>query len=103
MLYGSGTWSAKEESVIRVERNDARMVRFMCNVRPDDRISAEEHRTRLKLSSMRGFLQNIYRIEDYNDLIIQEEWKRVHGLVDEEPSRLVVVSLKDDLGKSEIR
>ena len=25
MLYGSGTWSGKEEDVIRVDRNGARM------------------------------------------------------------------------------
>ena len=29
VLYGIETWSVKEEDVIRLERNDARMVRWM--------------------------------------------------------------------------
>ena len=33
------------------------MVRWMCIVTPEDRISAEELRTRLKLNSVREFLQ----------------------------------------------
>ena len=56
MLYGSDTWPVKKEDVIRLERNDARIVRWMCNVRPEDSISAEEPRTRLKLKSVRKCL-----------------------------------------------
>ena len=54
MLYGSVGWAVEEEDVIRLERNDV-MVRWMYNVedKPEDRISAEELRTRLKLKSMR--------------------------------------------------
>ena len=37
----------------------AKTVRWMCNVRPEDRISVEELRTRLKLKSIRK-----YTIED---------------------------------------
>ena len=44
--------------MIRLERNDARIVRRMCNVTPAYRISAEEVKTRLKSKSMRKFLQN---------------------------------------------
>ena len=47
MLYGSETWPVKEEDVIKLEKNDVWMVRQMCNVRSEDRISAEELRTRL--------------------------------------------------------
>ena len=32
----------------RLERIDARMARWMCNVRPEGKISADELRTRLK-------------------------------------------------------
>ena len=46
-LYGSETWPVKEEDVIKLEKNDVWMVRQMCNVRSEDRISAEELRTRL--------------------------------------------------------
>ena len=39
------------------ENNDARIVWWMYNVRPEDRISAEELRTSLKLKRMRECLQ----------------------------------------------
>ena len=65
-LRGSETWPVKEEDVIRRERNDARMVRWMRYVTPHDRISEEELRTRLK-------------------------WKRMLGLVNVEPARVAVV------------
>ena len=48
--------AVKEEDVARLERNDARMVRWICKVRPDDRISAIELRIRLKLKSIRKCL-----------------------------------------------
>ena len=51
-LHGSETLPIQEEDVIRLERNVARMVRLICNVRPNT-ISAEELWTRLKLKSMR--------------------------------------------------
>ena len=35
--------------MIWLERNDAKMVRWMCSVRPEDRISAEELGTKLEL------------------------------------------------------
>ena len=34
--------------MIKLERNDSRMVRWMRTVKPEDRSSAEELRTRLK-------------------------------------------------------
>ena len=58
MLYESETWPGKEEDVIRLDRNDTRMVRWMHNVRSEDRTSAEEQSTRLKLKSMRVCLQD---------------------------------------------
>ena len=47
-LYGSETCPVKEDVI----RSDATIVRWMCNVRPEKRISAEECRNRLKLKSM---------------------------------------------------
>ena len=58
MLYASETWPVKEEDLIRLEKNDARIVRWVCNVRSEDSISAEELRTRLKLKSTRECFQN---------------------------------------------
>ena len=52
MLCGSETWLVKEENVIRLERNDAGMFRWMCNIRPEDGIFAEEIWTRHKLKSI---------------------------------------------------
>ena len=68
MLYGSQTWPVKEEDV-RLERNDARMVRWMCNIRPEDRVFGEELKARQKLKSMGDF----YRIEDCNGFDIKQE------------------------------
>ena len=58
LLYGSEAWRVKQENVIRLERNDARMVTWMCNVSPGDRISAEEIRDRLKLKGISEYLQD---------------------------------------------
>ena len=46
-LYGNETWPAQKQDVIRLERNDARKVRWICIVRPEDRISTEGLGTRL--------------------------------------------------------
>ena len=53
MLIGRETWPVKVENVVRLARNGARMVRWMCKVRPEDRIYAEELRARLKLKGVR--------------------------------------------------
>ena len=42
MPYGSETWPVKEEDVIRLERDNARIVTLMCKVWPEGRISTEE-------------------------------------------------------------
>ena len=65
--YGNETWPLKE-GVIRLERNDARIVRCICKILSEDIISAEELRTRLNWRAWR----NVYRIQ---------EWKSVLGLV----------------------
>lgn len=41
LVYGSETWPDKGD-VIRLERNDRGMVRWICNIKPYDRTSAEE-------------------------------------------------------------
>lgn len=72
------------------------MVRWMYNVRPDDRISAEELGTRLKLNSMKKCLQD-KRLQWFGHLESMEENTNV------EPSWLVGVYAEDHLGKHEIR
>ena len=61
------------------------MIRLKCNVGSKDRSSSEELRTRLKLKSMK----NVYKIENYNGLVVWKELKRTFGLVHVEPSRVV--------------
>ena len=58
MLYGSETWPDKDEYMIRLDKNDIRMVSWECNVRSEDRISAEECRTNLKFKDMGECLQD---------------------------------------------
>ncbi|XP_057294790.1 uncharacterized protein LOC130623337 [Hydractinia symbiolongicarpus] len=47
MLYGSETWAVKQENLDRLERNDMRMVRWMCNASLRDRKSSDELRSSL--------------------------------------------------------
>ena len=49
MLYGTETWSVKKEDVIGLENNDAKMVRWICNVRPEDKIRAEQTKDQTKI------------------------------------------------------
>ena len=56
--YGSETLLFKENHVIRLEGNDARMVRWISNVISENRISAVELSNRLEVNIMRECLQN---------------------------------------------
>ena len=47
--YGSETWRVNEKDVIKLKRDDARRIRWRWNVGLDDKISRDEHGTRLKL------------------------------------------------------
>lgn len=57
MLYGSETWALKESDLQRLERNDMRMIRWMCNVTLKDRKSSLELRGRLGLDSIRNCIR----------------------------------------------
>ena len=48
------------------------MLRWMCNIRPEDRISAEERRTGLKLKSMRECLQH-KKLKWFDHLVRKED------------------------------
>ena len=47
-----------EEDAIKLETNDAMMVRWIYNINPEDKIYAEELRASLKLFSLRERLQD---------------------------------------------
>ena len=100
MLYGRKSWPVKEEDGIILERNDARMARRMCDVRPDDRISAEELRTRLKLKNTRECLQD-RRLHWFSHLERMEEsaWSSKCRTL----KRLVVVYTRNDQRKHGMR
>ena len=75
------------------------MVRWVCNVRPKYRISAEVLRTRLKLNSMRECLLD-KRLQWLGYLKRIEENGRCSKY---KSSRLVVVFLEHNLGKRGMR
>ncbi|KAK3891496.1 hypothetical protein Pcinc_004586 [Petrolisthes cinctipes] len=52
MMYGSETWPVRVEDMCCMERNDMRMIRWMCNVSLKNRLRAEELRGRLNLDSI---------------------------------------------------
>ena len=52
VLYGSKTWPVRAEELQCVERNDMRMMRWICNISLRERISSEELRRRLRLKSI---------------------------------------------------
>ena len=55
MLYGSETWAVKEEDLDHLDRNDMRMIRWMCNTSLKDRKSSDELRSRLSIHSIRCY------------------------------------------------
>lgn len=99
MLFESESWRFKEENVIRLQRNDPRMFRWVCNVRPQHRISTKELKIRLNLNKVGNF----YRIKDYSDLVIRKKCKRMLSLLNKESSRLVLVSSENYLRKHGMR
>ena len=90
MLYGRETWPVREKDLIRLERNDARMIRWMCKIGLRKRFLQRN----LRLDLNRRALKEVYRKKECNGLIILKEWKTVFGLEYVEPSRLAVVSPK---------
>ena len=60
MLYGSETQPVKEEDMIKLEVNDARMFRWMCC----DKMSCEELSAGVKLKSMSECSGHLQRMEE---------------------------------------
>ena len=57
VLYGSEVWAVKEDNLVRLERNDMTMIRWICRVRPRDRLSSDKLRGHLGLDSIRNAVQ----------------------------------------------
>jgi len=45
-LHGSETWPVRKENVVALQRAEMRMVRWMCGVKPKDRLPSKELRER---------------------------------------------------------
>lgn len=71
----------KEEDKTRLQRNDTRIIRWMSNLRPEDKISIKELMTKLKLKSMGKCLQE-RKLPCFDHL----ERKKVLGFINVEPS-----------------
>lgn len=78
----------KEEDVIWLWRNDARMIRWMCSVRPKENDSYEAPRARLKSNSMR-------ECSKYRKL----KWKRIFDLINVKSYMIMVISPEDQKKK----
>jgi len=46
-LHGSETWPVRKEYVVALQRAEMRMVRWMCGVKPKDRLPSKKLRERL--------------------------------------------------------
>jgi hypothetical protein len=74
VLYCGETWAVKADDLNRLERNDMRMVRWMCRVSLKDRKSSQELRERCGLESIGVSLQkrrlrwygHVERMDDNN-------------------------------------
>lgn len=56
MLHASETWSVNEEDVMRLEKNNERVVRRVCNVTPEEKFSVWEFRENLYRKSLQESL-----------------------------------------------
>ena len=57
MLYGSETWGVKEEDLVKLERNENAMIRWICGVTVKDRVASRELRDKLGLENIRSVVQ----------------------------------------------
>ena len=52
MLHGSETWLVRKENEVALQRAEMRMVRWMCNVKVEDRVPNKELRERLGIDDI---------------------------------------------------
>ena len=55
ILYDSETWAKKEADLLRLECNDMRMIRWMCNITLKGRKPFSELRESLGLDNIRNY------------------------------------------------
>jgi len=58
ILHGCETWAVKEEDMMRLERADRAMIRWICGISFKDRIPSSELRNRLGLRSIDDLMRD---------------------------------------------
>jgi len=57
MLHGSETWPVRKENVVALQREEMRMVRWMCGIKLNDRFPSKDLRDRLGIDDIVLVLQ----------------------------------------------
>ena len=57
MLYGSETWATTVDTMKRLHRNDRAMLRWMCNVKVNDKVSSDSILSKLGLQDIETILR----------------------------------------------
>ena len=57
MLHGSECWASTRETNLRIRRNDRAMIRWICNVRIQDRVETQTLLARLKICDIESVLR----------------------------------------------
>ena len=57
MLYGSETWATTVDTISRLRRNDRAMLRWMCNVKVNDKINSDSILSKLGLQDIETILR----------------------------------------------
>ena len=95
MLHESDDWPIKENNAIKLEKNGARMVWWVCNIRWKDKISA------VKCGEKNAFR---YHVEMFLEQTVAMVWsylkiEEIPNLINVQSLQLVVVYLVDNSGK----
>jgi len=72
MLHGSETWPVRKENEVTLQRAEMRMVRWMCDVKLQDRVPSKELRGRLGLDDIIPVLQH-NRLRCYGHVLRKED------------------------------
>ena len=86
MLHGSESWAISRDTLLRMQRNDRAMIRWICNVRLLDRVNSNTLLSRLHLSDITDVLRQ-RRLRWFGHVSRSDGWiKRVTELqIDGEP------------------
>ena len=81
MIYGSETWTVKEEQKRKLETNEMRMLRMICGVTLRDRISNEEIRSRVHVAPL-GTVITRNRLRWFGHVVRREDESLIKQALD---------------------